>query len=142
MRNRTSRDPISQRRPIHEFHHEGMSAVRIFKAKDVRNIRVIECGEDFRFAVETGETVGIARHDIWQDFHGHVAFELRVPRAIDLAHTARAEGGEDLVRAKARAGLEGHGDLTGLYLPGFRHLREFADSSIYNDRWANTNRKE
>ena len=32
-----------------------------------------------------------------------------VPRAVDLAHAARADGGEDLVGAKAGTGCQRHG---------------------------------
>ena len=44
-----------------------------------------------------------------QDLDGHVAPEPRVPRAIDFAHTAGAERRDDLVRAEACAGGQGHG---------------------------------
>ena len=36
------------------------------------------------------------------------SLQLRVSRAIDLAHAARAKGGDHLVRAEACAGYEGH----------------------------------
>jgi hypothetical protein len=35
----------------------------------------------------------------------HVAIPIRVAPAIDLAHAAGPQGGEDLVRAEAGAGL-------------------------------------
>ena len=41
-----------------------------------------------------------------EDLDRDVPVELRVPRAVDLAHPARAEGREDLIGAKARAGSE------------------------------------
>jgi len=40
-------------------------------------------------------------------FDRAVAVELRVASAIRLAHAASAKGGEDFVRAEARAGIEG-----------------------------------
>ena len=42
-----------------------------------------------------------------QDLHRHVATELRVARAIDLAHSARAQGRRDLLDAEAGAGSKG-----------------------------------
>jgi CheY-like chemotaxis protein len=38
----------------------------------------------------------------------HVAAEQRVPRAVDLAHPARAERRADFVSAQPRVGCEGH----------------------------------
>ena len=129
-RNRTSRDPVRQRRTVHQFHHERMGPARIFEAVDPRDMRMVQRRKNLGLSVETGKPLRISRDEVRQNFERHVTIELRVPRAIDLAHTARAEGGEDLVWAKARAGLEGHGDLTGLYLSGFKHLRESAGGSV------------
>ena len=46
-----------------------------------------------------------AANDLGQDLDGDVAIEPRVAGAIDLAHAACPQGGEDLVRAEADAGL-------------------------------------
>ena len=54
---------------------------------------------------------GSSANDVGQDLERDVAIQLRVARAIDLAHAAGAEGGEDFVRAEARAGGEGQGWL-------------------------------
>ena len=43
-----------------------------------------------------------------QNLDRDVALELRVARAIDLAHAAGAEGGEDLVGPETSTGTEGH----------------------------------
>ncbi len=39
----------------------------------------------------------------------HFALELRVARAVDLAHLPGFEGTEDLVEGEGLAGCEGHG---------------------------------
>ncbi len=49
------------------------------------------------FALEAGEAIGIAGGVGGKDFEGDVAFEFGVGGAIDLAHAAGAEGGEDAV---------------------------------------------
>ena len=49
----------------------------------------------------------VCHEHVGQDLDGDVAIEPRVPRLIDLAHAAGAEGGDDLVRAEASAGNEG-----------------------------------
>ena len=49
---------------------------------------------------------GSAASVLGQDLDRDRAIEPRVARLVDLAHAARAEGGEDLVRAEAGAGLQ------------------------------------
>jgi len=43
------------------------------------------------------EAIGVGGGVGREDFEGDVAFELCVGRAVDLAHAAGAEGGEDAV---------------------------------------------
>ncbi len=43
-----------------------------------------------------------------QHLDGDLAVEAAVARAIDLAHTAGADGGDDLVRAEPSASGQGH----------------------------------
>ena len=71
-----------------------------------RDVRVIERGKDFRFALEAGDAIRIRREQFGQDLQRYVASELRVPSTIDFAHPAGAEGGEDFVRADARTNGE------------------------------------
>ena len=52
---------------------------------------------------------------VGDDLDRDVAIQLRVARAIDLAHAARAEGGFDLIRTKESADRESHGGMAGLY---------------------------
>ena len=65
---------------------------------------MIERGEDFGLALKAGEPLAIVRDVGRQYFQRDVTFELRVPRAVDLAHAAGAQGREDFVRAEADAG--------------------------------------
>ena len=53
------------------------------------------------------ERVGVVEV-LRQHLDRDVALEPRVARAVDLAHAARAERRQDLVRAEALAGSEGH----------------------------------
>ena len=69
---------------------------------------MIERGQDLRFALEAGEPVGVEGEQFGEDLQRDVAIELRVVRAIDLPHPARAQGRLNLVRAKARASGQGH----------------------------------
>ena len=71
------------------------------------DVRVVERGEHLRFALETGEAIRITGEGIGQDLQRDLAIQLGIPGAIHLAHAARPEGGENLVRAEADAGLQG-----------------------------------
>ena len=52
---------------------------------------MIEGREQARLALEPADPVGIVRERRGQDFHGDVALEARIGRAIDLAHPACAQ---------------------------------------------------
>ncbi|MBE3073715.1 MAG: hypothetical protein IMZ75_02035 [Actinobacteria bacterium] len=56
-----------------------------------------------RFALEPREGNRVRRQRLGQDLDRDVATEFRVPRPIDLAHAARADGGDDLIRPEAGA---------------------------------------
>ncbi len=75
---------------------------------NVRDVRVVEGGEHLRFAAEAREPIRIARDGRDQNLDGHVAIELRVAGAIDLAHAAGAEQRDDVIGAELRAGIERH----------------------------------
>ena len=51
--------------------------------------------------MEPGETLGVIGDQVWQDLDRDVAIQLRIARAVNLAHPAGPESGEDLVRAEA-----------------------------------------
>ncbi len=68
---------------------------------------MVQRSEGLRFSLESRDAFWIGSEQLWQDLDRDVAIELRVTCAVDLAHAAGPQGGEDLVRAEARAGLEG-----------------------------------
>ena len=70
---------------------------------------MIQRGEDLRFALEACEPIGIDRERLRKNLDRDVAIQLRIARAIDLAHAAGAEGSDILVNAKASAGGQAHG---------------------------------
>ena len=57
------RDAVGEVGALDQFHHERVDAVRSLQAVDVRDVRMIERGEDFRFALEAREPFGICRND-------------------------------------------------------------------------------
>ena len=77
-------------------------------AMDGDDVRVVERGDGLRFALEAGAALGVAGGAGGQHLDGDVAAQARVAGAVDLAHPAGADGGEDLVGAEAGARLESH----------------------------------
>src|ERR1700676_2248683 len=69
---------------------------------------MIQRSQHFRFALKSGESLGIMRESFRQDLDGHVAPELGVVRLIHFTHPARADWCEDFVRAEMCANREGH----------------------------------
>ena len=65
---------------------------------------MVQRGERLRFALEARQPLGIGGEAVRQDLDRDVAIELRVARAIDLAHAAGANDRDDLVGAEAGAG--------------------------------------
>ena len=53
------RNAVGQRRPLDQFHHQRESSVRLLQAVDVRDVRMVQDGEDFGFALEPREPLGI-----------------------------------------------------------------------------------
>ena len=59
-----------------------------------------------RFALEAREAIGIQCEGFRSDLERHVAIERGVTRPIDLAHAARAEKLEDLIRTERIARVQ------------------------------------
>src|SRR5207249_1947331 len=96
---------------LDEFHDQGA----LFHAVDGRDVRMIELCQDLRFALEARHALGILSEGRREHLDRHVAIQARVPRAIDLAHAARAERREDLVGSDSEARTKRHDvpDYTG-----------------------------
>ena len=68
---------------------------------------MVERGEDFRFALEPGDPIGIRCQRRRQDLQGDLALQLRVRRAVYLDHAAHADLGDDFIRAEASTRSQG-----------------------------------
>ena len=66
-------------------------AVDVLDAVDRADVRMIERREHARFALEARQPIGVGDEGRRQDLDRDVAPQLRVARAIHLAHAARAE---------------------------------------------------
>ena len=122
-RDGAARQPLCQILALDEFHHEGPDTVGLVQPVDGGDVRVIQGGEDFRFALKPRHSFRVSNEGLRQDLDGHIAIEPRVARPIHFAHPASPEGGENLVRTEARAIGQGH--ESGLILVvGPRHAKE------------------
>ena len=101
------RDALRQIVAFDEFHHEGGHAPAVFEAVDRGDVRMVQGGEHFRFALKTREPIGIGRERRRQDLDRDLALEFRVGRPIHLPHAAFADRRGDVVDAEARAGSQG-----------------------------------
>ena len=100
-----------------------LHAAGLFKAVDVRDVRMIQRGEDLRFALETepADLRQLAKES-GSTLMRDVALQLRVMRPTHLAHAAFANQGGDFIGAEAAAGADGH---LRRILPAVRaHLRK------------------
>ena len=71
------------------------------------NVRMIEFGEDFGFALEPREAFRVPRHRRGQDFDRDAAFQIRVGGLVHLAHATHADLGDDFIGAEASTWSQG-----------------------------------
>ena len=98
----SARDPLGQRLPFDELHHQEVTAAGLLQPVERGDVGMIERGERLGFALEPRHAIGIGGDGVEQQLHGDAASELRIARAIHLAHPAGAERVDDLVDAEPR----------------------------------------
>ena len=74
----------------------------------MRDVGVVEGGQHLRLPSETREAIRIVGDAGKQHLDRDLTIQFGVASAIDLAHTPRAEEGDNFVRAEARACELGH----------------------------------
>ncbi len=79
---------------------------------DVRDVWVVERGEDVCLPLESSEALRIVREEIREDLDSDVAIQTRVTGTIDLPHPAHADEGENLVRTQPRTQTEAQGEVS------------------------------
>ena len=80
------------------------NAVMRAEIEDREDVRMVQRRDRVGLALESRHRLGIVRKRLGKHLHRDLAIQLRVPRPVHLAHPARAERCEDLVRAEAGAG--------------------------------------
>jgi hypothetical protein len=95
--NRSTSNAIGKRVTSDQFEDERLGVAVVLDAIDGGDARMVQRRQHLRFPLEPREPVWIGRIQVGQHFDGDVAAETRVARAIDLAHSAFAKLGEDVV---------------------------------------------
>jgi hypothetical protein len=114
-RQRSTLEPGGQRVTVHQLHHQVVDVTRPGFAgcpADVEqgaDIGVAETRDGLGLAFESRPHLGVGRQVLGQHLDRHVAPEPRVPRAVNLAHTARSDRSEDFVRAETGSESKRHG---------------------------------
>ncbi len=103
---------LAEALPFHELHHDVRDAPFASDVVDGDDVRMAERRRRARLELEAAQTLRIRREVLGEDLQRDVAFEPGVTRAVDLAHSARAERRDDLVRTEVEAARE-HGGIIG-----------------------------
>jgi hypothetical protein len=118
-RNRPAGDLVAKRLSLDELRDDVRGVAVDGGVENSDDVRVIECACGPRFGDESPHALGIGLEPLVQNFQRDVTFESRIPRAIDLAAAALAEGPLDFVRSERRpwTGPAWHGALPARILP-------------------------
>src|SRR5437773_1274625 len=107
---RTGAQPAPQRLAFQKLGGEeddpaGFVAIELVESDDVR---MGQRGDRFRLPLKTDQRLLVGGQLLRKDLDRHFTPETIVPRLVDLSHSARADGIEDLEMAKTSAGSERH----------------------------------
>ena len=103
---RSARDAIGERLALDELHDD---VGPIGDASDVvhgADVRMIQARDDPGLALEAFGQLRVGGEVRVQHFDRDAAVQPRVPRLVDLADSARADGGADFVRPEANTVLQ------------------------------------
>jgi hypothetical protein len=80
---------------------------------NLRDVRMVERGQSFRFALKANQPLGVGGERFRQDLQRDVPLQARVACAKDFAHAAGTDRAKDLVRSELRSGGERHASAAG-----------------------------
>ncbi len=113
---RASTQPLLERRAVDQLHDQEAHPVGFLKIVDRGNPGVVERGERLGLAFEPRQARRVRGELPGQDLDRHVALELGVARAVDLAHPTRTDGLDHAVMQQRGARL--HARIVSAVLPG------------------------
>ena len=91
-RNRAPRDALRERSPSTSSMTSAVAPSDLLEAVDLRDVRMIEGRQHFRFTLEPREAIRLGRHRAGSTLIATARFRLLSRRAIDLSHSAGADG--------------------------------------------------
>jgi hypothetical protein len=97
-RDRAARDSRRQVVALDQFHDQGGEVWGLLEAVDRPDVRMVEGRERFGFTLKARKAIRIAGHRCRQHLDRRRPLQIAVDRAIDLAHSAFAELGDDGIR--------------------------------------------
>ena len=113
-RDRAARDAIGQCFAVNEFKNKETGVAELLYVVNAGDVRMIQRGEKFRFALKPGSPGRVARELFRQDLDGDFALQLEIPCAIHLAHATFAKQGRDFMEAELCTDGQSH-DFAGDY---------------------------
>ena len=99
------RQSVGQCRAVDELHDERGHIAGFLQTVNRRDVRMVERGQDPRFAPKSSQPLGVAGYGLEQKLDRDVAIERAIAGAVDLAHSAFAKLLQDAIRAEVIAGL-------------------------------------
>lgn len=125
---RTLGELLPERAAIDVFGSDEMEPVCAAKLVNGEDVGMIQRGGSASLLLEAPQAARITRQDGHQHFDRDSAPQDGIGREIDLAHSARADGGKDLVMADRFARVDQLGRWIGSQLAGYgkdRLLQDF-----------------
>jgi hypothetical protein len=107
-RDGTALQPLREILALDQLEDEQRLAVQLFETVDRGDVWMIQRGEQVGFTAEAGESFGVLRDLGRQQLDRDAAAQPRVAGALYLAHAARTQRAENLVRPEPRAGAQRH----------------------------------
>jgi hypothetical protein len=109
QRDGSLRQPLAERLPLQQFGDQVRRALVEADVEDHQDVGVVERPCQPRLLLEAPEDRRIPDEGLPHHLERHVPAETRVPCPVDLAHPARSERRQDLVRTEPAAGGQRHG---------------------------------
>lgn len=107
-RNRPACDAVGERVAVNALQHKRVDVAAVLQSMDCGDVRMVQRGEYLRLPVHAGEAFSICGKPCRQNLQRDVTAEFRIPRPVDLSHSACADRGNNLVRTEPSTWGEGH----------------------------------
>ena len=95
--NRPLRDPVRQSRSLDQFQHQRPGVVGLLQTVDGCDARMVQAGENLRFALEAGKPIRVRGKRLGQDLQRDLPVELGIGGLPHFAHPTFTELGGDRV---------------------------------------------